>query len=357
MNLRRIMLVLNALLSFSLFAAGVYLLLMINAPAPLNHREESSPPFLNDFLDPFIAAKESVNLLLLGGDKFNNNSDTMILINFNPAAAKASMLSIPRDTYICPKGTNGAKINSSYPSGGALKAVQVVSELLNVHIQYYMYLDINAVAKIIDLLDGIDFDIPVEMHYDDPIQNLHIHFDKGPKHLDGKQFVEFMRFRKPNRMTQDVLGYYNGSDMHRIDAQQKMLRAMIEQKTSIRYITKINSIIETVFDNIETNLTVSEALKLSQNLSKLVPAEVNMLKLPGQEEEGGSYFYFTDMDKARKLIEDHFKAVDESKGFSFSEEILDRDLSHSPKSSKKSFINNNPSNGETNIKGQITPKP
>ncbi|MCX7745774.1 MAG: LCP family protein [Clostridia bacterium] len=264
--------------------------------------------FREDLTGPFKADTKPVNILLLGGDKVNRNTDAMILLNYDPASAKLNMLSIPRDTYIHPKGSGEAKINSAYPVGGAKHAVDEVSDLLNVKIQYYIYMDTSTVVKLIDLLDGVDYYIPADMDYDDPMQDLHIHFEKGQKHLNGKEVLEFLRFRKPGAMNHSVSKFYDGSDLKRVEAQQNMIKAIIEQKINLRYITKTDELLREIFQALETNLTMSEALKLSQNISEFRPDEFNMFILPGEVKfKSGSIYYNTDMEKASIMINQYFK--------------------------------------------------
>ncbi|MCX7748060.1 MAG: LCP family protein [Clostridia bacterium] len=335
---------------------------MINIPT-VNGESGGTSNFLGPILDPFKFNKGPVNILVLGGDKVNKNSDTMILVNYDPASAKVSMLSIPRDTYVHVKGSTLPKINSAYPAGGADRAVEAVSNLLGVNITYFVYVDTSSVAKIIDLLDGVDFYVPADMDYDDPIQKLHIHLKKGQHHLSGAEVVQFMRFRQPNHYTKQIKEFYDGSDLKRIDAQQKMIKAILEQKSNFLYITKVNDVINTIFENIETNLTVSDTLKLTQNISLLAPSQVQFFKLEGESEmKHGGWYYFHDEEKAQEIVRQYFQTSEGFSGTVNPESSKDNDeddtpVKSTPPKKKKSYTKNNPSNHETSIKGTKTPKP
>ena len=125
-----------------------------------------------------VQKKEPFNILLLGGDKVNNLTDTMMLANFDPETCKVNIMSIPRDTRVF-INKKERKINYAFPAGGIELAVKTVSELLDINIKYYAFVDTSAFRKIIDLLGGVDYYVPVDMDYDDPVQGLHIHLKKG----------------------------------------------------------------------------------------------------------------------------------------------------------------------------------
>ena len=143
------------------------------------------------------------------------------------------------------------------------------------------------------------------MDYDDPIQNLHIHLDKGMQHFDGKKAEQYMRFRKGSHMK--VTKNYDGSDLKRIDAQQNFIRELIRQKVNVFYITKLNSVLNKVFSNIETNVEMEEVFKLSKNISKVDADSINMMKLHGTSVEGGASYYKVDKEEAEKIVDQYFR--------------------------------------------------
>jgi len=255
-------------------------------------------------LDSYKTVNESINVLVLGGDKVNKNTDTMMLVNFNPSTAKISILSIPRDTKVRINNKT-AKINAAYPGGGGERAIESVSDLLGVDIKYYVYIDTSTFRKVIDKLDGVDYYVPENMNYDDPLQNLHIHLKKGQQRLDGKMAEQFMRYRQGNnhKPTEN----YDGSDLKRIDAQQNFIKELIRQKVNIFYITKMNDILNVVFSNMDTNIEMDEVLKLSKNVSKINANEIKMLKLPGDSVHTSAWYYEIDKEKADEIVDQYFK--------------------------------------------------
>lgn len=264
-----------------------------------------------DVLNDFRTLNKPFNVLILGGDKVNKNTDTIILVNFNPSTSLVSVLSIPRDTKVKIDGKY-QKINYAYPHAGARLAVDTVKNLLDVDISYFVFVDTSSFKKIIDLLGGIDLYIPVDMDYDDPTQNLHIHFKKGQHHLNGQQAEEYIRFRHPNRYgDKEVMKYYDGSDLNRINAQQDFIKEFIKQKLSLYYLPKLNNLITTVFESIETNLSLNEALKMSGYLGKISSSNIKWFTLPGKAVEENLYYYIVNKDESANIINDNFQASGE----------------------------------------------
>lgn len=257
--------------------------------------------------------KKAYNVLVLGGDEVAGNTDTIIFANYNPAVPELTLMSIPRDTRVNVKGCEIPKINAAYPLGGGKLALECISDLLEVKIENYVYIDTNVFCDIIDILDGVNYYIPVDMDYDDPLQDLHIHLKKGQQTLNGKQAEGFMRFRQPSGPNgeivydDEILEYYDGSDMKRIKAQQSFIKELIRQKLNIKYITKINNIIEVIFENLKTNVSLKDILYMSTSVYKLNMEKVNILKLPGEPVfEDELWFYKHNKQETEEIMQNYF---------------------------------------------------
>jgi LCP family protein required for cell wall assembly len=312
--------------------------------------------YLVDIINPLVQRKEPFNILLLGGDQVNNTTDTMILANFDPETCKINIMSIPRDTRVFIKNRE-RKINYAYVNYGVETAAQTVSELLDVNIKYYVFIDISAFRKIIDLLDGVDYYIPVDLDYDDPTQNLHIHLKKGQQRLDGAKAEQYVRFRKPNKWTKEIRKYYDGSDLKRNEAQQQFLRELMRQKLTLQYLPKLTSIIETLFDSVKTNLTLNETVKLTSYVTKFKIENVSFIHMPGTTYDGSPY-YFCNVPEARKITAESFKCSDSfvtadvaAKAFYLTKEAEYVPPKPKPAESEISGMDDNPSNDETTITG------
>ncbi len=332
MNLKKFYFLLCGVLSITLFSVGLIIILDTNFNDVIVNAHSDLPVNpLKELLKPNDAEKGQTNknkkiiktytCLLLGGDEVAGNTDTMILANYDPENIKLSLMSIPRDTQLTQEGDKMLqdaakekgygriidKINSAYPINGGELALMCVSDLLGIEVNNYVYIDTKVFREIIDLLDGVDYYIPVDLDYDDPLQDLHIHLKKGQQVLDGKAAEDFMRFRQPNEYTEEILKYYDGSDSKRIAAQQNFIKEFIRQKVNFTYFTKVKDVIDVAFSNLKTNVKLVDILPLSLNAYKLDLSKVTITKLPGKAVEEELWYYKHDPVETKKILDELFK--------------------------------------------------
>ena len=207
---------------------------------------------------------KSRNILIMGVDVGTAGStnvndpkrtDTMILVHYNAVDKKVSLISVPRDTLAVVNGRN-QKINAAHAIGGVNYAVAAVEKLVGVKIDYYAKINYKGFDELIDAIGGVDINITRKMDYDDPTQDLSIHFNKGLVHLDGKKAEEFFRWRKNS----DGSGLANG-DLGRIENQHIFITKVMEKVKSPLVIFKISSILTAVKSAIETNMDANELFK------------------------------------------------------------------------------------------------
>ena len=124
-------------------------------------------------------------VLLCGTDDGNGGSDTIMLAAVDTENKEINVLSIPRDTLVNEDWTV-KKINSAYNRGGIDAVQEQVEKIVGFPVDFYVAVDLNGFIELVNAIDGIDFEVPINMNYDDPAQNLHIHFSAGQQHLDGE---------------------------------------------------------------------------------------------------------------------------------------------------------------------------
>ena len=254
-----------------------------------------------------------VNFLLLGVDKGGLRSDTIMLVSLNGKTKEVNVLSIPRDTRV-PFGSNYYKINAAIGIGeqevrkGKLEApeeatIQKVKMLTGMPIHYFMTIDFDAFIDIIDILGGVDFEIPFNMVYNDPAQNLHINLKAGMQHLNGKQAHDFVRFRKGDP---GYKGYATG-DLGRIEAQQAFMRALAEQKLKPQYLLKATELFGAIKENVRTNYSAKDLIKHLGIIKDLKGENFTMHQLPGYTKTiGGQSFVICDEAATSKLVSEYF---------------------------------------------------
>lgn len=219
-----------------------------------------TPDILN-VIQPDMSGQEQEELkrrdqvwtfLLMGTDDGNGNADTLMVATYDVAQQKVGVVSIPRDTIVDRTWSRYPKINGAY-SRGISQVRQEVSHLLGIPIDYYIKVDIKAFVALVDEVGGVDFYVPVDMNYDDPWQNLSIHYSKGMQHLTGQQALEVVRFRHNN----DMSGY---SDVGRTQTQQALLRAVAQKVLSWNNVDDIGAFVD-IFDKyVDTDLKVQDML-------------------------------------------------------------------------------------------------
>ncbi|WP_042167275.1 LCP family protein [Paenibacillus gorillae] len=210
---------------------------------------------------PKWEGKERVNILLLGGDArgLEKNevprSDSILVASFDPVTKKAHLFSVLRDTYVDIDGRGKGRINTAITLGGPQLAMKTVGDLLGLDIQYYVYTDFEGFKALIDTIGGVNFDVEKDMHYTDKADKNKYDIDlkAGYQLLDGDKALQYVRFRH------DAM-----SDFTRTERQRNLLQAVAKELQSTWNILKMQKILQSVSPYIETNLEVSDMLKLGQ---------------------------------------------------------------------------------------------
>ena len=252
------------------FAASRLLFVKPNVPTTQNRPKppvasgepiSSDAPEIND-----SGRKEDFfTFLIIGRDTGGGgNTDTVMLVAYDVPNQKLSVMNIPRDTMVN-VSWDIKRINSVYNVyGGGDEGIQAlfdeVSQLVGFIPDFSVVVEWEAVGEMAEAIGGVDFEVPVNMNYDDPTQDLHIHISKGMQHLDGEGVMKVLRFRDGNNNT----GYVNG-DIGRIETQQKLLKAIVEKLlTKVREPSTILNLAGVFTENVTTDLTVQNIFWFGQ---------------------------------------------------------------------------------------------
>ena len=214
--------------------------------------------------------------MVVGLDKVANNTDTIMVGCLNVVDGELNVINIPRDTLVN-TNYNVKKINYIYPAcvnngkDGISALKEQLEEMLGFGIDNYVVVDIQAAAQIVDAIGGVEFDVPVDMHYDDPEQDLHINIDAGLQKLNGENTVKVFRFRNT----------YAGGDIQRIGVQQDLLKAIASQLLSLGNIPNIGEVVDIVENNMETNLTANNIRFYIKEFLLLDKDNINFVTMPG----------------------------------------------------------------------------
>ena len=251
--------------------------------------------------------RETINVLIMGvsDDIQAKLTDTIILCSYNPNSERASMLSIPRDTFVGKSkesAKNSDKINTMY-SISAQKTMETVSLITGKQVDYFIIVNNKALIDIVDIVGGVDFDVPIDMDYDDEIQDLHIHLSKGMQRIDGKKAEQLLRFRHNNDGS-SYPGDYGDNDYGRMKTQRAFIKETIKQTLDIKNLPKCKKMLDSIYANVITNVERETIMKYVPYVIEFNTENIDTQQLPGQSEKANEiWFYFHDKDKTKKLIE------------------------------------------------------
>lgn len=249
---------------------------------------------------------DTLTTLVLG--KSLNLTDTIILFSYNPRTQEASMLSIPRDTFIGndpDEATAFDKINSVYQFG-VDKILKEVSELTGFDVENYVVVDTAGFRELVDTIGGVTFNVPMDMKYDSYSQGLHIDLKAGEQVLDGDKAEQLVRFRHNNDGT-TYPASYGLEDEGRMKTQQAFLTELAKQTLTVGNIPKIMDILDIANKYVKTNMDFN---MLKDYVPYLVELNMNDIKkdtLPGEPAlTNGVWVYLADEEDAPKVINELF---------------------------------------------------
>lgn len=232
-------------------------------------------------------------------NSFDGLSDTMLLLRFNPETKRLIVLSIPRDTRTEIPGHGVTKINAANVLGGPALTAQATSELLGgLGIDRYVTINVQGVQALVDALGGVQVYVPKNMKYRDDSQHLYINLKAGPQHLNGDQALQLLRFR-----------YDEYGDIGRIQRQQMVMRALMEQTLNPTTIARMPKLLSVVQSHVDTNLSVEELVALVGFASKTNRSNVQMLTVPGDFSQPGEFdasYWLPNANKIASMMAQYF---------------------------------------------------
>jgi LCP family protein required for cell wall assembly len=216
--------------------------------------------------------RTKLNVLLLGYQDDEETTDTVILAHLDVDRRTATLVSIPRDTWVNVPGAGDEKINAAYASGGGKTSAKVVSKLLGgVSIDAIVALQPEGAAQIVDAMGGLNVNVDENMDYDDNYGELHIHLKKGEQYLTGSQVVGYMRFRHDAE-----------SDFGRVRRQRQVLKLMMDQLSQPQNWAKLPRIMQFARKDVQSTLSNDQLVALL-NIYRDVPDDnIRSFTLPSK---------------------------------------------------------------------------
>lgn len=252
---------------------------------------------------------DRINFLLLGvggaGHDGPELSDTIMFASYRPSTNDIGLLSIPRDLAVPIPGYGYQKINSinAYaemedPGSGPEWTSDVIGDLLNQEIHYFVKVDFDGFVDLIDAIDGIDLYVDRSFTDDQyPTEDSllqTISFEQGWAHMDGDMALQYVRSRHGNNG--------EGSDFARAQRQQKILLAVKDELLSASTFlnpAKLNNLVETFQDNVETNMSFWELMKIVRYIPDIDTEHIHTAVL---DSDVNSPLYSTTINGAYVLL-------------------------------------------------------
>ena len=206
--------------------------------------------------------------LVAGQDVVSGGTDTILLFTFDTQNKTLNAVSILRDTMINTSASS-KRINSVYArnrgssdlpervENGMAALKQEVSKLTGIYPDFYVLVQWEAIGELVDALGGVYFDVPFDMDYDDPYQDLHIHQEAGYRKLNGDDAMQVVRWRKNNTGP-------SGGDVARTAVQQAFLGAVLDTCLQPAVLLKLPSLAQVFLDNVTTDLSIGNLLAFAQ---------------------------------------------------------------------------------------------
>jgi LCP family protein required for cell wall assembly len=202
-------------------------------------------------LKPFL-------MLLIGIDSRDGErarSDTMMLAAVHPEKQRAYLISIPRDSFVELPGRGYDKLNHAMAYGGPKLVKDSLERFLDVKIDRYATIDFDGFRKIVDQLGGVEINVKKRMKYTDPSDDTYIDLQPGLQTLNGKQALDYARYRKSDLGPED-------SDYERIVRQQEIVKALANKGDSVQAFFKAFKLMEILGQHVKTDLTEAEIASL-----------------------------------------------------------------------------------------------
>jgi LCP family protein required for cell wall assembly len=259
----------------------------------------------------------ATNILIMGSDSragsngsYGNvegaRSDTTLLVHIYEGREAATVVSIPRDSYVeiagCTKLSGGTsqpyktKFNAAFAIGGPICTIKTVEKLTNVRINNFVVVDFEAFKKVVDAIGGVKVCLTSPAY--DPVVpgrgGSGLDLPAGYSNISGEQALAFVRAR-------ESLG--DGSDLGRISRQQEFIASMIRGMMDKGLMTNpamIYRVLNVVTSSIATNPEFASTTALQDfalSLGSLKPSKINFVTTPYEVIEKGNIGWTAEADE------------------------------------------------------------
>lgn len=225
----------------------------------------------------FENRKDDFYTILLAGTMDEYNTDSIMMISVDSNTKQINAISIPRDTMVDVPRKN-KKLNAVYGVSGVEELRNVVEDIAGIYTDYYVVVNVESFMKIIDLIGGVEFDVPYNMYHEDDDPQYTINLKAGLQTLNGTDALKLVRYRGTAQ-----------SDIERMNMQRQFLKAVgnkVLQSFTIKDLTKM---VPVIISSIETNMSAKDMLWFYRKIGKDFDSENNLKFYSMPMDEPGRY--------------------------------------------------------------------
>lgn len=209
--------------------------------------------------------------LLVGSDERAGlegaRGDALHVVGLNPSQGRATILDIPRDTWVELPGRGEARINEAYRAGGAEYQAEVVRRLTGAPISFVVTTTFAGLESMVDALGGIDVDVPFKMA--DPFSGAF--FEPGVQRMNGRQVLAFSR----NRRIQD------GDLVRTANQGQVIIHALAELRRKGTSGSEVLRYLDVLYRNVKTvGISPTDLFRIGRAALSIDPANVRNFAMP-----------------------------------------------------------------------------
>lgn len=260
------------------------------------------------------ASEKPLTMLLLGTDNRpkhpSNLTDVIMVAALNPETKSATVVSLPRDTYVELSGYKKTKINAFYSrfkskekTSGILAEDEMktmMSKYLDIEVDYATVLDFQGFRDIVDEFGGVDVNISENMCYTDSVDGTDINLTKGPAQLNGDKALDYVRYRKSNCSPQTK----PSDDFDRNKRQSEVLNSLISQMQSLGGVLKIGKVLDAVDDNLQSDIEKAQIKSMIATYWDISKENVEFVPVGGTWRSPYVYINDEELEAAKKSLQD-----------------------------------------------------
>ncbi|WP_314588288.1 LCP family protein [Paenibacillus terrigena] len=230
------------------------------------------------------------------------NTDVLMFISYNPETRSASMMSLPRDLLMKPKDLPNRKANFYYAyyaikdkDAAIANTKRFYRDMLGLPIDYMALVNFDALRQIVDTVGGLEIDVDMDMKYVDTADGTHIDLKKGLQKLDGQKTLDFVRYRKSNRGSQE------SSDFARGERQQQVIKQLTDKLSAFQGMAQWGKVLDIIGDNVKTDMPANELKQWLFNFPTYYPKMIRSLHV--EADWKSPYVYAKEEDMRQALAD------------------------------------------------------